>query len=875
MENKLLLIDGYSIASRAFYGVPDLTNSQGIHTNAVYGFINILLNTCASSKPSHIIVAFDVHEKTFRHKMYDAYKGTRKKMPEELLSQIPLLKEALNAMGIKTAQAAGFEADDILGTYAKAAEREGCECVILSGDRDLLQLASETTMIMIPKTKAFGTETETYFAKDVEALYNVTPRQFIDMKALMGDSSDNIPGIPGIGEKTASKIISQYKSLENAYAHADEIKPPRASQNLSEYIEQGRLSRTLAEIVTDVPVPFDFREAEISAPSSFFNDASYCVFKKLELNSLLERFDIGVIKDASKIEYTLHPAAQAAAVVSGGRAGLFADDDARVMAVADEGGIYVFTDSDGCCSIKEKIWEFLNSGREIYCFGLKKLLHSINAPDGLNFETVYDLEIMAYLLNPLSNGYSCDSISKDYLNKIIPSKSDLTGKVPLSKAIEDPGLAQNAFSVCAYAADTALKAFPVLKEALEASSMWDLFVQMEMPLLYSLYNMEKEGIAVDRAALREFSQMLSGEIQSTEDKIYETAGEKFNINSPKQLGVILFDKLKLPHGKKTKSGYSTAADVLEKLAPDYPVVSDILYYRQLTKLKSTYADGLSEYISDDGRIHGTFNQTVTATGRISSTEPNLQNIPIRRQLGQEIRKAFAAKEGCVFVDADYSQIELRLMAHLSGDENLIEAYNSEADIHRITAAKVFNTPLKEVTPQQRRNAKAVNFGIIYGISSFGLSQDLSITRKQAAEYIDQYFETYPKVKEYLDKAVAGAKKNGYAVTMFKRRRPIPELKSSSFTQRSFGERAAMNSPLQGSAADIIKIAMINTDKELRKRSLKSRIVLQIHDELLVEAYEDEAEEVKEILEDKMKTAADLRVSLEIGTGQGKNWFEAH
>ena len=876
MNDKLLLIDGHSIASRAFYGIPELTNSAGVHTNAVYGFINIFLNIYESTAPTHVIVAFDMHEPTFRHKMYDAYKGTRKGMPAELHEQIPLLKEALGAMGIKVVTLPGYEADDILGTYAKAAEKAGAQAVILSGDRDLLQLASETTMIMIPKTKAFGTETEIYYAKDVEAKYGVTPEQFIEMKALMGDSSDNIPGIPGIGEKTASKIIMEYKTLENAYEHASEIKPPKAGKNLSEYIEQGRLSLTLARIVTNAPVPADFHEGEIQGRQSFYNDASYEIFKRLELKRLLERFDMEKIQEVKEAEYKAFPASSFnPEEIMEDEAGLFADESLSVFAVSAEEKISVYyNDEDGAEKTREKLLKLLSSGKNIYCFGLKSLLHALEA-ENFESENIHDLEVMAYLLNPLLNGYTYDSVSKDYLGAIIPSKADLLGKLSFKEMSCDPEKRENAFKAAAYSADTALKAFKILKRRLEEAGMLKLYADIEMPLVYSLYYMEKEGVAVDRKALSDFSEKLSADISDSEQKIYDAAGEKFNINSPKQLGNILFEKLKLPHGKKTKSGYSTAADVLEKLAPDYPIVSDILYYRQLSKLKSTYADGLVPYIKEDGRIHGTFNQTVTATGRISSTEPNLQNIPIRRQLGQEIRKAFAAKEGCVFVDADYSQIELRLMAHLSGDENLIEAYNSDADIHKITAAKVFNTPLDEVTPQQRSNAKAVNFGIIYGISSFGLSQDLGLTRKQASEYINQYFETYPQVKEYLDRTVSGAKENGYVTTMFGRRRPIPELKSSNFMQRSFGERAAMNSPVQGSAADIIKIAMINVDRELKSRGLKSRIVLQIHDELLVEAYEDETDEVKEILEDKMKSAARLKVSLEIGIGCGRNWFEAH
>lgn len=877
MKDKLLLIDGHSIANRAFYGLPDLTNSEGLHTGAVYGFINIFLNAYDNTSPNYVIVAFDVKEKTFRHKMYDAYKGTRKGMPEELHQQIPLIKNALHAMGIKTVELPGYEADDVLGTYAKKAEAENMDAVILSGDRDLLQLASESTMIAIPKTKSGGNELELYYAKDVEEKYGVTPTQFIDMKALMGDSSDNIPGIPGIGEKTASKIISQFGSLENAYAHEAEIKPPKARLNLVEYIEQGRLSRTLAEIITDAPVPMELKEALAPVKQAFFNADSYKLFKQLELRRLLEKFDMESIQEesAGELEYEVLPDSFfEPSDYNGQSIGLFAEKTLAAIAVATEEKTVVFQNSSELSLIRSKVTELFSKCEKVCCFGLKNILHALKAedPDAAN---VYDIEIMSYLVNPLLSSYSYDSAAKDFLGMIIPSAQDLIGKLDFPDAVNDFIKKDNAFKLAALSADTALKAFPKVKEVLEKTDMWKLYTDIESPLIYSLYNMEKEGVAVNRKALSDFSLQLAKDIEGCEKEIYEAAGETFNINSLKQLGVILFEKLKLPAGKKTKSGYSTSADVLEKLADEFPVVSKILYYRQLTKLKSTYADGLVNFISEDGRIHGTFNQTVTATGRISSTEPNLQNIPIRRQLGQEIRKAFVAKEGCLFIDADYSQIELRLMAHLSADPNLIEAYNSDTDIHRITAAKVFNTPLDQVTPQQRSNAKAVNFGIIYGISSFGLSQDLSITRKQAGEYIKQYFETYPQVKEYLDRTVSEAKAKGYVTTMFNRRRPIPELKSSNFMQRSFGERVAMNSPLQGSAADIIKLAMINVDKELKKRGLKARIVLQIHDELLIEAPLEEADEVKELLEDKMKNAAALKVPLEIGIGQGKDWFEAH
>lgn len=878
-REKLLLIDGHSIANRAFYGLPPLTNAEGLHTNAILGFINILTNVYTKVKPDYILVAFDLKEKTFRHKMFEDYKGTRKGMPEELHEQIPVLKDVLNSMKISTASLPGYEADDILGTYAKKAESEGVDVVILSGDRDLLQLATDTTMIAIPKTKSGGTETETYFAKDVLEKYQVTPTEFIDVKALMGDTSDNIPGIPGIGEKTATNIIVKYKSLENAIEHADEIKPPRASRNLIEFKEQGIMSKTLATIVTDAPCELDFHEAKVEE-KDFFNSNSYELFKRLEFNRLLKKFDAGIIAESSgnSLEYYIKPFDEFEKVIenSGEMIGLYFSKDLSLCAISGDKGIFVF-ENDGSefpFIVQEKLISLFKSGKAICVFGLKDMLHALDIRD-FRSNDIFDIEIMAYLLNPLNSAYSFDMISKEYLGRIIPSKADLIGKEEMNSDIFGSDKRRNAGLLAASVSQTALNAFEPLKKSLEDTEMWELFISMEMPLIYSLYYMEKEGILVNREILNDLSRQLDSSISSYEQEIYKEAGEEFNINSPKQLGNILFEKLKLPHGRKTKTGYSTSADILEKLAEDHPFVKNILLYRQASKLKSTYSDGLVNFISEDGRIHGTFNQTITATGRISSTDPNLQNIPTRTELGQEIRKAFVAKEGCVFLDADYSQIELRLLAHMSDDKNLIEAYKSDADIHKITASKVFNTPLDDVTKTQRRNAKAVNFGIVYGISSFGLSQDLSISRKEAEGYIKQYFETYPDVKKFLNDTVRNAKINGFTTTMYGRRRPIPELASSNFMQRSFGERAAMNAPIQGSAADIMKIAMINVERALREAGLESRIVLQVHDELLIEAPMAEVSRAKDIIEREMRNAAFLNVPLEVDCNAGKDWYEAH
>ncbi len=926
MKEKLLLIDGHSIVNRAFYGVPNLTNSEGLHTNAIYGFLNIFFNAYAKVKPNYVIVAFDLPQKTFRHEMYAEYKGTRKGMPDELHEQVPVLKDVLKSMNIKTAELPGYEADDVLGTYAKTAEADGLDVVVLSGDRDLLQLATDNIMIAIPKTKMGGTEIEFYYAKDVKERYSVTPEEFIDLKALMGDSSDNIPGIPGIGEKTATNIIVQFGSLENAYAHVEEITPNRAKNNLKEFIEQGRMSRVLAEINVKSPVEMDFHEAKIENEQEFYNEDSYELYKKLELKKLLERFDMKDVTGSAELSYEVFDAKDMQAELDqlmeaaknmgaeGSSIGLFLDADNSLAAITKE----------DAGEVKTKVFEgqipdllpLLKSGQEVYCFGLKDLLHSqsskkqsANEPadgqlsffseaaatelekDELNsaaeqyfgmaslnsedFKNVYDLALMAYLLDPSKSAYPCDAVSKDYTGALVPSKEELVGKISLKDALGKEETREGAVKVAAISSNVAFQAFPKLKKELEEVDMWHLLTDMEMPLTISLFNMEIAGIKVEKAVLNSYSEELADSIAELEKEIYEEAGEEFNINSPKQLGVILFEKLKLPHGKKTKTGYSTSADVLEKLADEFPFVNKILEYRQAAKLKSTYADGLVNFIAEDGRIHGTFNQTITATGRISSTEPNLQNIPIRNELGQGIRKAFVAKEGCIFLDADYSQIELRLLAHLSGDENLIEAYKSDADIHKITASKVFHTPLDEVTKEQRRNAKAVNFGIVYGISSFGLSQNINISRKEAGEYIKQYFEIYPKVKEFLDRTVKQAKMDGYTTTMFERRRPIPELASSNFMQRAFGERAAMNAPIQGSAADIIKIAMIRVEKALKEADVKARIVLQVHDELLVECAVEDKNKVKEIIHKEMVGAADVKVPLEVEVDEGANWFEAH
>lgn len=907
MGEKLVLIDGHSILNRAFFGIPDLTNSEGLHTNAVYGFLNIMFKILEEEKPDYLTVAFDVSEPTFRHKMYADYKGTRKPMADELKEQVPVMKEMLRAMGVTVIEKGGYEADDLLGTIAKRSEREGLIVSVVSGDRDLLQLATDKIKIRIPKTKRTGTEIEDYNEREVQEKYQVTPQQFIDVKALMGDTSDNIPGVPGIGEKTATAIIARYGSIEEAYAHVDEIKPPRASKNLKEHYDLATMSKTLATIDIDAEIDYELKSARIEQVSDLYTKEAYLLCKRLEFKQLLGRFapqaqgsqaqqhfrrvsgrrEIGDVINGLRGKvcgFFIVPTetVRDANMERDGQMTLFA----RTAGSQTFLGIAVSVGEEGACFLEaddevpsEKLLElFLSSGAAVYAtldlkpqLPLMGLIERTSAGD-CSMERMFDGVLAAYLLNPIKNEYPYEDIAKDYCGQMIPSRKDLLEKLNYSQAREEK---PDAFLKCVcYQAYVACSAYAPLVEQLKETGMERLFREIEMPLVYTLCDMEQEGIIVSGAALKEYGDKLAVRIAQLETLICEAAGEEFNINSPKQLGVILFEKLGLPEGKKTKTGYSTAAEVLERLAPDYPIVADILEYRQLAKLKSTYADGLVGCIRPDGRIHTTFNQMITATGRLSSTEPNLQNIPMRIELGRLIRRAFVPKEGYVFVDADYSQIELRVLAHLSGDETLIEAYQQAQDIHRITASQVFHIPFEEVTDLQRRNAKAVNFGIVYGISSFGLSQDLSISRKEASEYIERYFETYPKIKGYLDGLVAQAKAHGYVTTMFGRRRPVPELKSSNFMQRSFGERVAMNSPIQGTAADIIKIAMIRVHDRLLKEDLKSRLILTVHDELLVETAPGEEETVRTILSEEMRGAAELAVVLEIDIHSGSDWYEA-
>jgi len=876
--SKFVLIDGHSILNRAFYGVPIFTNSEGLHTNAVFGFLNIMFKIIDSKQPDYMAVAFDVHQPTFRHEMFKDYKGTRKPMMEELREQVPVIKELLQKMNITTVELPGYEADDVIGTLSKKGEKAGMEVDVISGDRDLLQLASDHITICIPKTKKGQTTVEEYNTEGVRRLYKVTPTEFIDVKALMGDSSDNIPGVPGIGEKGATAIISQFGSIENAYDHADEISNTRNRNALLNNYEMAQMSKTLATINIQSPVEVTPEQCKLE---DIYTEDALEMIKRLEFKSMIQRF--GSVTSTNDCEggfkYINNP--------------FDADPIFEQAKNADNVGIFIYRNKDNfgvsLCFNNDNVYYIGKEGFVTEDYIIEKVRDLVNAKAKLTIlnikennnilknddeESIFDISIAAYLLNPLQNTYDYDDIAREYLGMNVPAFDEIFPKTKKSETPSDE-IPENILKYACYNAYVAYKAKDALTEKLKETEMLDIYNNVEIPLTYALYDMEQAGIMVAGDKLKEYGERLKTGIDALEKDIFAEAGHEFNINSPKQLGEILFGEMQLPGGKKTKTGYSTSASVLEKLEPDYPFVSKILEYRQLTKLKSTYADGLAVYIGEDNRIHGKFNQTITATGRISSTEPNLQNIPVRMPLGREIRKVFIPKEGCVFIDADYSQIELRILAHMSDDKNLIDAYNHSKDIHAATASLVFHVPLEEVTKEQRSNAKAVNFGIVYGISSFGLSNDLSISRKEAEQYIKDYFISYPGIKNYLDNSVKEAKEKGYSVTMFGRRRPIPELTSGNFMQRQFGERVAMNSPIQGSAADIMKIAMINVAKELKEKDLKSKIVLQVHDELLIEAYENEVEQVKDILKRNMEQAAHLNVPLDVDVQVGNNWDEAH
>ena len=876
MAEKIMLIDGNSLMNRAFYAMPLLTNKEGEFTNGVYGFLNIFFKLLDEEKPDYCTVCFDVHQPTFRHIEYKDYKGNRKGMPEELVPQMDIVKKVLASMNIKTLEMGGFEADDLLGTIAGIADKKGIEPVIVSGDRDLLQLATDTVKIRIPKTKSGETTVEDYNAKDVEAVYGVTPTEFIDVKALMGDTSDNVPGVPSVGEKTAIKIIQEFKTVENAIANADKVKPKRASENLVTYAEQARQSKWLVTIKTDVPVEYNIEDAKIK---DIFNKNAYEMFKQYEFKSMLTRFDTVNVEEKHSHSYKLvKDINEAKNILSE-----LNPFDSCGYKLIYEGerikGISVTQKAESAFVFRLNEAEILSVFKEFFENQNSKIAHNgkrdivLLKRNGIDLNCIiFDTMIGGYIINSSMDNYEYNELATDFLGESYPSEEEVLGKGKSKKSLD--ALSDEEFTeFCGRMCDISFRAYPVIESKLKENNQLDLYYKIELPLIYVLANMELVGMGVDRQGLIDYGKSLDGKIEELTKDIYWLAGEEFNINSPKQLSYILFEKLGLKGGKKTKTGWSTSADILEKLKDKDEIVGKVLEYRSYTKLKSTYAEGLLAVLQEDDRIYSTFNQTITTTGRISSTEPNLQNIPVRIELGRQLRKVFVPKEECVYIDADYSQIELRVLAHLAGDENLINAFKENQDIHTITASQVFNVPFDEVTPLQRRNAKAVNFGIIYGIGAFSLSQDLGITKKEADAYIESYFAKYPKIKAFIDGCVESARENGYGITIFNRRRYIPEIASSNYIQRSFGERVAMNMPVQGTAADIIKIAMVKVYNRMKKERLKSQLVLQVHDELLIEAYKDEVERVSSILQEEMENAVSLSVPLVAEVHQGNTWYD--
>lgn len=870
-KQRLLVLDGNSIMNRTFYALPPLTNSEGIHTNAVYGFITMLLKMKEEIKPNYIVCAFDKKAPTFRHNEYKDYKAGRKKMPPELAEQFPIIKDIFNLLSINIFEIDGFEADDIIGTISTFADNNGIEVYIVTGDRDALQLARNDVKVVI--TKKGVSEKEIYDKNRMIDEFGVTPTQYIDVKGLMGDKSDNIPGVPGIGEKTAFKLIKEYKSIENVLTNIDNIKGNKLKENLRQYSEQAIFSKKLATIVTDVPIEINL--SDIKSDDRYDEGALKKLFIKLQFRSLLEKIiptekiteselKFKLVSDLQKLESSAQKILDAAKK----------DENLYITFKIMDENIY----SKSCI---DKI--FINIGdlsyimnvKDIYDasanstvmilrtifedVNIKKISYDVKLPIivlkkmGIDFNGIdFDTKIAAYLVDSSRGKYDFETVIEDYLAISVDGEDD---KADLKRTILLKEL------------------YRVLKDNIDQKNMHELLYDMEQPLINVLASMEAQGFMVDRDKLVELEDKFKIEIDESKKEIYSMADEEFNINSPKQLGKILFEKLDLPVIKKTKTGYSTNADVLEKLYDKHPIIEKIIYYRQLTKLYSTYIEGLKAVIDTDNKIHSSFNQTVTTTGRLSSTEPNLQNIPVKYEMGKEIRKIFIPEDDSVILSADYSQIELRVLAHIANDNNLIDAFLHHSDIHTKTASEVFNVPIDEVTHTQRSNAKAVNFGIVYGIGDFSLAKDLKISRKEARDYIDKYFERYPGVKEYLDNIIEKAQKQSYVTTILNRRRSIQEINSSNKMVREFGKRLAMNTPIQGSAADIIKIAMVNVYDKLNEQGLKSRLILQVHDELILNVYRNEIGIVKNLVKNEMENAIKLSVPLEVDINIGDSWYD--
>ena len=883
MDGKFIIIDGNSLMNRAYYAMqrPMITR-EGIYTQGIFGFLNMLNKLEQDEEPDYIAVAWDRKTPTFRHLEYKDYKAGRRKMPPELAMEFPLIKDILTAMNIKQLEIDGFEADDIIGTLAKESEEKGLSPLVVTGDKDALQLASDKIHIMI--TRKGITEFDLYDRDKMLERYELTPEQFIDLKGLMGDQSDNIPGIPGVGEKTGIKLLKEFGSVAELLSRTDEIKPEKLKQKVEDNASLAAMSRRLATIITNVPIEYDMEDMRVREPDV---DKLVDIYSKLELNSFLRRLDTHKDVPVQGSDDT-RKEIKTSMVSIGDLEGLDIPDESEIWLhifgnndhvhdPAIDGFSVLYGDSCWYVSVQDG-----SSIKALIGYIEKKKLricgHSLSADaymllkNGVSdFKAAYDSEVAAYMLDPSKSSYDIKILALEELRYEMDSDKEFSKKVSQTDMLggnDNEYMERGADLLWASRALSEIQ-----KPKMDASDLSDIYHDLELPLIEVLASMEVRGVCVDKSMLTDIGEELSTEASRLEHAIYELAGEEFNINSPKQLGDILFDKLGLPSGKKTKTGYSTSADILEKIQDKHPVVALILQYRTLTKLYSTYVEGLKPLIGNDGRIHCHYQQTVTATGRLSCTEPNLQNIPVRQALGRTLRKAFVAGEGNEFVGADYSQIELRLMAHLSGDENLIDAFNNEEDIHRKTASRVFNIPYDQVTKEDRSRAKAVNFGIIYGMSGFGLAQDIHVSRSEAEKYIQEYFDKHPKVKQYLDGSVKSAKENHYSETLMGRKRYIPEITSSNYMVRQLGERLAMNSPIQGSAADIIKVAMINVFKELKEKKLKSALVLQIHDELIIETAVDEKDIVEELLRRNMEHAIELSVKLTVDLNSAYSWYD--
>ena len=880
MEKRLIIIDGNSIINRAFYALPDMSNSEGLKTNAIFGFVRMMFKIIEDYQPTHMSVAFDKKAPTFRHKQYADYKAGRKKMPDELAQQLQPLKDLLDKFNINRLELEGYEADDLIGTVARLGEENDFKVYIVTGDKDAIQLASHKTTTLITK-KGVG-EVEEYDYDSVLERYEMTPTQFIDLKGLMGDKSDNIPGVPGVGEKTGIKLLKQYSTIENLIEHTDELKGS-IKKKIEENKDLALMSKELATIITNVPIEVKLEDLEYG---DYNKDDVVEKFKEFGFTSLItklldieggettikEEIDLK-IEHLDNVEDFIKKAEENKKVIIDviGKEGNILDKRVLYVFLSLDGNEIYYVNEDELPQIKT-----LLSNPEIKKHGYDlKEDYILLKPYEIELNSMnFDITIAEYLIDSKSStSYECSAIAMKYLTRKIKSKEDLLGKGAKAKKFDE--IEFDELSV--YIGDilnTVNGVYPKMEENLKETEMDGLFYHVEMPLVEVLGSMEYIGMKVDKDQLNELKEKFTTIINELENEIFELAGEPFNINSPKQLGVVLFEKLGLPVIKKTKTGYSTNAEVLEKLRDKHEIIDKITEYRQIVKLNSTYVEGLLKIINPKtGRIHSSFNQTITTTGRISSTEPNMQNIPVKTEMGRDIRKVFVADENCKLVDADYSQVELRVLAHMSGDENMIDAFKHGEDIHSKTASQIFDVDIKDVTSKQRIEAKAINFGIIYGKTDFGLSQDLNIPVATAKAYIDSYFNKYPKIKEFMDEAVESATETGYATTILNRRRYIPEIKASNFIVRNQGKRFAMNAPIQGSAADIIKVAMVNVYNKLKENNMKSRLILQVHDELIVEAVDEELEMAEKIVREEMENAQSMDVKLDVDLNTGDSWYE--